>query len=132
MAGREQRVEVRLIEGARMIAKVGDHEVAIDLPDKLGGADTAPTPTELFMTSIAACKLFYAYRFLTRRGVSTDGGTSTVTWESSKKHIDLAKVKLVMPEGVDPELVEGCLKMARACFVSASIESDMKIEATLE
>ena len=45
MAGREQRVEVRLVEGARMVAKVGDHQVTIDLPEKLGGSDSAPTPT---------------------------------------------------------------------------------------
>lgn len=132
MAGREQRLEVRLIDGARMVAKIGDHEVSIDLQEKLGGTDSAPSPTELFMTSIAACKLFYAYRFLSRRGVATDGGTSTITWESNKKAVELAKVQLEMPEGVDPELVAGCLKMVRACFVTASIEADMKIEAALE
>jgi putative redox protein len=132
MAGREQRVDIRLVEGARMVAKIGDHEVAIDLHEKLGGTDSAPSPTELFMASVAACKLFYAYRFLSRRGVTTDGGTSTITWESSKKHIETAKVELEMPEGVDPELVEGCLKMVRACFVTASVESDMTIEASIK
>ncbi len=132
MAGREQRVDVRLIEGARMVAKVGDHEVTFDFGETLGGTDSAPTPTEMFMASVAACKLFYAYRFLSRRDVKTDGGTSTVTWESSRKHIDVARVKLEMPEGVPEELIEGALKMAKSCFVSASIESGMKIEATLE
>ncbi|MBW2458372.1 MAG: OsmC family protein [Deltaproteobacteria bacterium] len=132
MAGREQRVEVRLIEGARMVAKMGDHEVTFDLSEKLGGTDSAPSPTEMFMASIAACKLFYAYRFLSRREVATNGGTSTITWQSNKKHIETAQVKLEMPEGVDPKLVDDCLKMVRACFVTASVEADMKIEATLE
>jgi len=132
MAGREQRIEVKLVEGARMVATVGDHQVTFDFPEKLGGTDAAPTPTELFMASVAACKLFYAYRFLARRDVETDGGTSTVTWASNRKHIEVARVKIEMPQGVPDELIEGALKMAKSCFVSASVEAGMAIEATLE
>ena len=132
MGQREQRVEVELVEGARMVATVGEHKVNIDLPEKLGGADTAPTPTELLMAAIGACKLFYSYRFLSRRGTSTDGATATITWESSKKAVEVARVSIDVPGGISPEHLDGCHKMAAACFVSTSIESDMKIELTLK
>ena len=132
MGQREQRIEIKLVEGARMVAKVGDHEVTIDLPETLGGSDSAPTPTELFMTSIAACKLFYAYRFLSRRGTATDGSTATITWESSKKAVEVARVNVEVPGGIDEDHINGCLKMMHACFVSSSIESGMKIMPTLK
>ncbi len=131
MSDRPQRAEVTLVEGARMRAKIGDLDYAFDLPERLGGRDTAPTPTECFVTSIAACELFFAYRFLERRGVATDGTTATVTWESSPKAIQKVKVELKVPGGLEEKLAGGCLKMARACFVTQSAEAGLEVETTV-
>jgi len=128
MSDRPQRAEITLVEGARMRAKVGDLECAFDLPERLGGRDTAPTPTELFVTSIAACELFYAYRFLERRGVATDGATATVSWQSSPKAIQKVTVEIKIPGGLEERLAEGCFKMARGCFVTQSVEGGIEIE----
>jgi len=128
MSDRPQRAEVTLVEGARMKGKIGDLELSFDFPQRLGGTDTAPTPTEWFVASIAACELFFGYRFLERRGVATDGMTATVTWESSSKAIERVKVEAKVPGGLDPDLVSGCLKMMRACFVSQSVEAGIEIE----
>jgi len=129
MSDRPQRAEITLVEGARMQAKVGDFALTFDLPEKLGGTDSAPTPTECFVASIAACELFYAYRFLQRRGVKTDGATASVTWESSPKAIQKAIVELSVPGGLAPELQKGCLKMMHSCFVTQSVEGGLEIEA---
>ena len=40
---------------------------------KAGGQDAAPTPTELFVASLATCAAFYAGGYLTRHGYSRDG-----------------------------------------------------------
>lgn len=131
MSDRPQRAEVTLVEGARMRAKVGDLEYSFDLPERLGGQNTAPTPTECFVTSIAACELFYAYRFLERRGVPTEGATATVTWESSPKAIEKVRVELRVPGGLDAKLSEGCHKMARSCFVTQSLEGGIEVETVV-
>ena len=131
MADRPQRAEVTLVEGARMRARVGDVECGFDFPERLGGQNTAPTPTECFVSSIAACELFFAYRFLERRGVATDGATATVTWESTPRAIHKIKVELKIPGGVEGKLAEGCLKMARSCFVTQSVEGDIEVETTV-
>ena len=114
-----------------MKAEVGDLGLTFDFPERLGGSDTAPTPTECFATSIAACELFFAYRFLERRGVATDGATATITWESSPKAIERATVEVSIPGGLDAKLAEGCLKMMRACFVTLSVEAGVEIETKL-
>ncbi len=127
MADRPQRTQVTLVEGARMKARVGDLEISYDLPERLGGQDSAPTPTETFVTSIAACELFYAFTYLSRRGVATDGATATITWESTAKGIHRARVELSVPGGVDPKLVDGCLKMVRSCFVTKTVEAGVEV-----
>jgi uncharacterized OsmC-like protein len=52
---------------------VRGHRVLVDQPADHGGADDGPTPTELFVASLAACVAFYAGRYLTRHGYSRDG-----------------------------------------------------------
>jgi putative redox protein len=132
MMGDGQRAEVRLIEGARMVAKVGKHEFAIDFPEKLGGQDTAPTPTQLLLTSIAACKLFYAYRFLLRRDVETDGSVATVSWKSSKTAVEHADVQVQIAGGLDPDLEKSARAMMDKCFVAKSVIDGIEVEYTIE
>ena len=40
-----------------------------------GGEDTGPTPTELFIASLAGCVAFYARRYLDRHDQPTEGLT---------------------------------------------------------
>jgi uncharacterized OsmC-like protein len=45
----------------------------VDQPADAGGEDEAPTPTELFVASLATCVAFYAGRYLSRHGFSREG-----------------------------------------------------------
>jgi putative redox protein len=51
------------------------HEIFADQPVEDGGDDTAPTPTEIFVSGLGACIAFYAERFLRRNALSTKGLT---------------------------------------------------------
>ncbi len=66
-------LNVRFVAGESYEASVRGHRVLIDQPAEAGGLDTAPTPTELFITSLAGCVAFYAGRYLTRHGYDRDG-----------------------------------------------------------
>ncbi|MFC1609685.1 OsmC family protein [Myxococcota bacterium] len=114
-----------------MKARIGPHEVAIDFSEKLGGTDSAPTPTELFMMSVAACKLFYAHRFLARRDVTTDGAKASITWESSKTAIERAKIKVEIPGGIDRELFDDCMVFMSKCFVANSVQGGVELDSEL-
>jgi len=59
--------------GDRLRVDVRGHVLLTDQPIEDGGEDTAPTPTEMFVSSLAACVAFYAERFLRRHGLSTAG-----------------------------------------------------------
>jgi uncharacterized OsmC-like protein len=64
---------VRFAAGESYAVSVRGHQLMVDQPADSGGMDTAPTPTELFVASLAACVAFYAGRYLTRHGYSRDG-----------------------------------------------------------
>src|SRR3974390_2207712 len=52
---------------------VRQHRLQVDQPVSDGGDDTGPTPTELFIASLAACVAFYARRYLARHDLPTEG-----------------------------------------------------------
>jgi hypothetical protein len=56
---RQIRTTTRL-EGDRFAIDARGHTITVDQPADVGGADTAPTPTELFVASLAGCVGFYA------------------------------------------------------------------------
>jgi putative redox protein len=71
--GNTQQMDVRFVAGEAYEVAVRGHQVLADQPAEAGGQDAAPTPTELFVASLATCAAFYAGRYLTRHGYSRDG-----------------------------------------------------------
>ncbi|HET9138565.1 OsmC family protein [Actinophytocola sp.] len=66
-------MDVRFVSGEAYEVAVRGHRVTVDQPADAGGEDSAPTPTELFVASLATCVAFYAGRYLTRHGYSREG-----------------------------------------------------------
>src|SRR5579863_5200867 len=67
--------------GDRHRITIGRHELMVDQPRDAGGEDAGPTPTDLFVASLASCIAHYA-----RRGLGSYGGAPTVhcTWTMSE------------------------------------------------
>jgi putative redox protein len=72
-AGDGRGMDVRFVAGEAYEVTVRGHRVLVDQPADHGGTDGGPTPTELFVASLAACVAFYAGRYLTRHGYSREG-----------------------------------------------------------
>jgi uncharacterized OsmC-like protein len=68
-----RRMDVRFVAGESYEVAVRGHRILVDQPADAGGHDDAPTPTELFVASLATCVAFYAGRYLNRHGYSRDG-----------------------------------------------------------
>ncbi len=73
MTTEQSRIEVGFIDGESYEIAVRGHRILVDQPVDAGGEDTAPSPTELFVASLASCVAFYAGRYLTRHGCSRTG-----------------------------------------------------------
>ncbi len=79
-------MEVRYVSGESYAVSVRGHQVMVDQPAESGGLDTAPTPTELFVASLATCVAFYAGRYLTRHGCSRDELTVSAGFDMATDH----------------------------------------------
>src|SRR4030067_3010413 len=59
--------------GARVDAHFGPFTVATDQPPQGGGEGSAPTPFEVFLSSIGTCVGIFIVGFCRQRGLSTEG-----------------------------------------------------------
>ena len=125
--GRPMRVEHR--GGDQFDINVRGHVISVDQPVKDGGDDTAPTPTELFIASLASCVAFNARRYLARHNLPTDGLAVEATFDMGARPardfgIDL---RLIVPGGVPAERRDPLLAVARHCTVHNTLAPEVSI-----
>jgi putative redox protein len=96
-AADSKRMDVRFIAGESYEVAVRGHQVRVDQPAGAGGADSAPTPVELFVASLASCVAFYAGRYLTRHGYGRDGLAVTARYAmSADRPARVASIRLTV------------------------------------
>ena len=125
------RVEHR--GGDKFDINVRGHVVRVDQPVKDRGEDTAPTPTELFIASLASCVAFYARRYLTRHDLPTDGLAVEATFTMGSKPARVAGIamRLIVPEGVPADRLDALLAVATHCTVHNTLTSEPDVSITL-
>jgi putative redox protein len=119
--------------GDKFDINIRGHVVSVDQPVKDGGEDTAPTPTELFIASLASCVAFYARRYLTRHNLPTDGLAVDATFAMGAKPARVAgiQMRLIVPEGVPTERLDALLAVASHCTVHNTLASAPQVSLTL-
>src|SRR5665811_1187586 len=129
--GRSMRVEHRGDD--KFDINIRGHLVRVDQPVKDGGQDTAPTPTELFIASLASCVAFYARRYLTRHDLPTEGLAVEATFAMGAKPARVAGIdlRLIVPEGVPADRLDAMLAVATHCTVHNTLASEPDVSITL-
>lgn len=99
------------------------HRFHVDQPVEDGGRDTAPTPTEMFVASLASCVAFYARRFLHRHGLSTEGLTVDAAYSMTTRPNRVGDISLLIsvPGGVPEGRRKALLAVASHCTVHNSL-----------
>jgi putative redox protein len=125
------RVEHR--GGDKFDINVRGHVVRVDQPVKDRGEDTAPTPTELFIASLASCVAFYARRYLARHDLPTDGLAVEAAFNMGSKPARVAGIdmRLIVPEGVPADRLDALLAVATHCTVHNTLTSEPDVSITL-
>ena len=119
--------------GDRFAIDIRGHEVVVDQPAQMHGDDLGPTPTELFVASLAACVGFYARRYLHRHGLDATGLRVEVSYDMATKPSRVGDVALrvVVPAGVPVERRDALLAMAGHCTVHNTLSVPPGIAITL-
>lgn len=106
-------IVVRHHHGDRLTVAVCVHEVVVDQPEADGGEDVGPTPTELFVSGLAACVGFYAERYLRRHDLDPTELVVVCDYDLGKNRparvseIRIAVTAPGLPEAVTEPLARG-------------------------
>jgi putative redox protein len=122
-------ITVRHVDGDRFAIESRDHVLTVDQPLAAGGDDTAPTPTELFVASLASCVAFYARRYLARHDLPTTGLRVIAAYDMAQRPARVGSVSLdiTLPEGVPGDQRDRLLAVASHCTVHNSLTTPPRV-----
>jgi len=108
---------VRSLGGDRHRITIRGHELLVDQPVRDGGDDAGPTPTDLFVASLASCIAHYARRGL---GSTGDGPTVRCTWTMSTTppwRVSSIDIDVLLPEDTPESRVVAVRRAIEHCTV---------------
>ena len=115
--------------GDRFSIAIRGHLILVDQPESDGGSDTGPSPTELFVASLASCVAFYARRYLKRHNLPEQGLTVTAQAESGARPSRVAGMTIILtiPDGVPEDRCEALLAVASHCTVHNTLRNPPEV-----
>ena len=121
------------LDGDRFAVRARDHLFTVDQPVTDGGADTAPTPTELFVAGLVSCVAFYARRYLARHNLPTDGllVTGDYDLELRPARVSDVRIDITLPAGVPADRRQALLAVASHCTVHNSLTTPPDVTVAL-
>ena len=127
-------IDVTFPGGSLVTANFGKFEVPTDQPIEDGGADSAPEPYMLFLSSIVTCAGFYVIRFCQQRKLPTEGLSMTLDIERNPELRRLEKVKIAiqLPEGFPEKYKKAVIRAAGMCSVKKAIANPPEFEVITE
>lgn len=116
-------IEVSFPGGKRVDAGIKGFIVATDQPLTGGGEGTAPTPFDLFLSSIATCAGIYALGFCQSKEISTEGLKLSldVTRDLEMGMIDNVYLNLTLPKDFPDKYQSAIIRSIDLCAVKKHI-----------
>ena len=124
------RIVVDPAGGDAYTVAVRGHTLLVDQPAGTGGTDTGPTPTELFVASLAGCVAFYAGRHLSRHGLSPDGLRVVADYDMAADRparVAAIRVRVTVPDALPEHRRRALLAVASHCTVHNSLASPPRV-----
>ena len=121
--------------GDRFEIVIRGHRLEVDQPVEDGGEDSAPTPTELFVSSLAACVAHYARRYLARHDLPTEGLTVDAHFSMATDRparVGSIDIRLHVSQAVPAERRAGLLAVARHCTVHNTLDNPPRVVVALD
>jgi putative redox protein len=122
--GERGKLTVQHLSGDQFRIDVRGHWLLVDQPENAGGEDAGPTPTELFVGSLAACVGHFARRFMQRHELPTHGLAVECDYEFAPdrpSRVGSVVLRLTLPEGFPEARREALAAVVEHCTVHNSI-----------
>lgn len=110
--------------------QVNGHQVLTDVPEKLGGEDTAPGPHDYVVTALAACTAITMQMYANRKGIPLMSSNIKVeiTEEGAKNAI---KREIALEGDLTEEQRQRLLEIAEKCPLHQFLQRGANITTSL-
>jgi len=132
MGSKTATIRVTHHGGDRLLIETRGHELRSDQPVEDGGDDTAPTPTELFLSGLAGCVAFYGARFLRRHGMATEGlvVTCNYAWAANPTRIGEIDLSVEAP-ALTADRREAFSRVIEHCTVHNTLQQPPQVRISV-
>ncbi len=123
-------IQVVLPGGVRVDALYKGHVIKTDQPIDDGGTDTAPSPFDLFLASLATCAGYYVVSFCQSRKIPADGVTLAMTYERppGTKLISRIRIEISLPPDFPEKYKDAVVRAADQCTVRLHLDKPPAVE----
>jgi ribosomal protein S12 methylthiotransferase accessory factor len=118
--------------GAKVDAHFSGFTVKTDQPPTGGGEGSAPSPFELFLSSIGTCAGIYVLGFCRQRGLPTEGLRiiERVHHDQATGMVDNIELEIQAPPDFPEKYLPSLIRSAELCTVKKHLEHPPKFEVT--
>jgi ribosomal protein S12 methylthiotransferase accessory factor len=118
-------IHVASRDGLRIDAQLGAFKVTTDQPVADGGTNTAPSPFDLFLASLATCAGYYVVAFCRERGLPTEGITLKMTndWNDQKHLAETIAIHISLPDDFPEKYRRAVTRVAGMCTVKRHMDN---------
>ena len=123
-------IDISFPGGKRVDATMGDHVICTDQPIANGGDNSAPTPFDLFLASVATCAGIYVLGFCQARALPMEGITlrQSVVYDSTTKLPERICLELGLPAAFPEKYRSSILRAAEGCKVKKTMAAQPFVE----
>lgn len=113
--------------GYRCRVRARQFEIDADEPPSAGGEDAGPTPTELFLASLASCFTMALFHVARKRGIALPGFEVAVSGTYNGPRFSRLRVEVRPSSDIEmlAELIEQALSV---CYVSNTLRQPLTLE----
>lgn len=116
--------------GAKVDAHFGPFTVQTDQPSQGGGNSSAPTPFDIFLSSIGTCAGIYVLGFCRQRGLATDGIhiIQHIHPDHTTGLIEKIDLEIQVPPSFPKQYYSALIRSAELCKVKKTLEHPPQFE----
>lgn len=126
-------IKVTFPGGKKVNSEIRGFTIESDQPEAEGGDNSAPTPFEIFLASLASCTGITVLSFCHNKGIDTEGLEIDVDVEKDGDgNATKVVTKITMPNDF-PKKYEGAIEhIAATCKVKRHIDNPPKFEIVVK
>lgn len=119
----------------RQVITVGEHRFYADIPENIGGENSAPDPHDYFDSAIAACKALTMLLYAQRKGIEVDTLDITLERDDSQERQGVYTLNgtLRLPDNLTPEQKQSLLSISERCPIhKLATQAEVNVHVTLD